>query len=629
MLKQDVVVSLFHDEPASKPHLDRLIENNTLARLKTLDSMVRRKGVEALDPGKSALVAIGVEADSAGKVTKNSYGVLNLVWRAAAAEDWHTRVATELDEIRAGIAKAHGTRLRFVIWAGMGGSAEDKTAYNLTGLLAKGPRLYVLDSTDPAKLKAILADAERRSKLTRKQVLESTLVVGMAMGMTSYEPVVNLEKLSTLYEKHKIDSRPNFIYMTLPGSLLDRFAGPRGYRRVDLQLDGENSTAGRHSAPLTRGSLYPLGLAGQNLRAWIRATDLDEETVHHAWALSAFIEAQARAGRDKVTWLLPKSWAGAALWTKQDFEESLGKSEEIGLKLVIGETPRPANYRRPQDPAQDRIFVAIQLKGEPHPHAERLQMLRRQGYPVAVISVPAKASLSAYMQFVHYVVFGLGFLRNMNFVTQPSVELYKAITGKLHKEAGENGGIQSTAAWSKFNQSAQRGAWRGRVVLHTAFYNGPAEAPVNPAAAFAAMLKESCLTGSVDSAELTFFGDMRYADAGRAMRKSLERAAESVFRTRLRLPVDVYEGPAMNHSYHEMIIGHGKCFSTILFSAKTDALTEAGYTADYHTAQFLATQMALAERGRRVVALVVKDLESATLNALDEFFGQVARHLKS
>ena len=33
----------------------------------------------------------------------------------------------------------------------------------------------------------------------------------MAMGMTSYEPVVNLEKLSALYAKHGIDSRPNFF----------------------------------------------------------------------------------------------------------------------------------------------------------------------------------------------------------------------------------------------------------------------------------------------------------------------------------------------------------------------------------------------------------------------------------
>ena len=192
-----VVVSLFHDAPASKPYLDRLLDNNTLARLKTMDSMARRKGLASLDPAKSPLVAIGVEVDADGNVTKNSYGVLNLPWRATAAEDWHKRIESELDEIREGIAKAHRTKLRFVIWAGMGGSAEDKTAYNLTGLLAKGPRLYVLDSTDPAKLKSILADAERRSRLTQKQVLESTLVVGMAMG-TSFLYFVAIFRAASL-----------------------------------------------------------------------------------------------------------------------------------------------------------------------------------------------------------------------------------------------------------------------------------------------------------------------------------------------------------------------------------------------------------------------------------------------
>ena len=309
-----VVVSLFNDSPPSKPQLDRFVENNTLARLKALDSMARRKGLAVLDPAKSPLVAMGVETGAGGHVTKNSYGVLNLPWRAEAAKDWPERIAAELKEIRSAIEKTHRTRLRFIVWAGMGGSAEDKTAYNLTGLLAKGPKLYVLDSTDPAKLKAILADAARRSKLSEKQVLESTLVVGMAMGMTSYEPVVNLQKLSALYDNHKIDSLPNFIYLTLPGSLLDQFAGPRGYRRVELQPDGENSTAGRHSAPLTRGSLYPLGLAGVNLTTWIEGTALADETVNQAWTLSAFLETQARSGRDKVAWLLPKSWTGCGLW---------------------------------------------------------------------------------------------------------------------------------------------------------------------------------------------------------------------------------------------------------------------------------------------------------------------------
>ena len=57
--------------------------------------------------------------------------------------------------------------MKFLIWAGMGGSAEDKAMYQAVGLLRRGPRLYLLDSTDPAKLEFILADMRKRSGLKR------------------------------------------------------------------------------------------------------------------------------------------------------------------------------------------------------------------------------------------------------------------------------------------------------------------------------------------------------------------------------------------------------------------------------------------------------------------------------
>jgi hypothetical protein len=71
-----------------------------------------------------------------------------------------------------------------------------------------------------------------------------------------------------------------------------------------------------------------------------------------------------------------------------------------------------------------------------------------------------------------------------------------------------------------------------------------------------------------------------------------------------------------------MIIGHGKCFSTALIAA-------GGEPADYHRAQFLATQMALAERGRAVVSIALRDMEEGSLRALDEFFRQAATHLRA
>lgn len=621
-------LTLYHDEPESGPLARQFAENNTLARLKTLDSRARRHGLEALDPSKNPLIPIGMELDRGGRVGKNGYGVFNLSWQAAQHPEWPGTIESELAEIRAGIKASHGAPLQFLIWCGMGGSAEDKSMYSAAGLLKKGPRCYVLDSTDPAKLGAILDDIRKRSRLDLGAALKRTLVVGMAMGMTSYEPVVNLEKLANLYEAHRVESRANFIYMTLPGSLLDQFASKRGYKRVELQLDNANSTAGRHSSPLTRGSLYPLGLCGADLERWIAATNLAGEQIGVAWELASFLHAQGTAGRDKVTLVLPKAWAGAALWTKQDFEESLGKSEEIGIKVVIGERIRTTNYRPPKDPAQDRVFLALHIKGQPNPDAQKIALLRRAGYPVAALTAPAGTALSAYMQFIHYAVFGIGYLRKMNFVTQPGVELYKAITNRLHADASKAGGIERSKQWKAFVETPHQAKWRNRVTLRYEHAWLPVANKDGTAPAVYAALIRDAFENSAQYGELSFFGDTRYSKPGIAMRRVLDRAAEAVFRARLKAPADVYEGPAMNHSYHEMIIGHGHAFSTVLLSESAASLPEAGYTADYHRAQFLATQMALAERKRPVVSVTLKDLEPASLAALDEFFRQTARYLK-
>jgi glucose-6-phosphate isomerase len=620
-----VHLTLYHDRSGSESQYEKLAEGGSLAKLKLVDARAERKGLASLDPKKNKLIPLGMEIGSKGRVTKNSYGLFHLSWKAEKAGDWHSRVQTELDGIREAIRARHGARLRFVVWCGMGGSAEDKSAYHALGLLKCGPRLYVLDSTDPAKLKAILADMKRRSGLTMAELLKSTLVVGMAMGMTSYEPVVNLQKLSELYTRHRVDSRPNFIYMTITGSLLDQFASPRGYRRVELQLDGGNSTAGRHTGPLTRGSLYPLGLAGVDLKEWIEATFLKEDEILLAFRLASFLHAQGAAGRDKVTLLLRRELEGISLWTKQNFEESLGKSEEIGIKIVIGEKPKLANYHPPKDARQDRVFLAVQLRGSRDYPADKVAALKRAGYPIAVLTLDRGTPISAYMQWIHYAVFGVGYLRNMNFVTQPSVELYKAITQQIARPAAKK------AAWQKLKDPAASVRYRGGISFHFPHCRKYAGSGAKASApeAYASIIRALAGAGAIDTAELTFFGDTRYSDAGRKIRRVLERAADTLFRARLKMPVDVYEGPAMNHSYHEMIIGHGGCLSTVLLSEDSVEIPEIGYTADYHETQFLATQLALADRGRAVVAILVKDLSDATLSSLGEFFAQTASRLKA
>ena len=618
-------ISLFNDTSEADRYYRALAGEKLPERLRVLDSRVRRKGLASLDPSRNRLIALGMEIDGAGRVTRNGYGVFSLAGQAASHPEWAARIASEIEEIRAGIRRAHGARLRFLIWAGMGGSAEDKHMCGSLGLLDRGVRCYVLDSTDPARLNYILEEMQKHSTRPLRDVLASTLVVAMAMGVTSFEPVLNLEQLAKLYEKNGVDPAANFLYMTVAGSLLEQFAARRGYRRVELQLDGGNTTAERHSAPLTRGSLYPLALCENDLAPWIAATDLSAEDIDVAWRLAAFLHAQGLAGRDKVTLTLPQAWHGAALWTKQDFEESLGKSEELGIKIVIDEKVRLPNYRPPKDERQDRAFMAVRRKGEKLAEAEKVAMVRRVGYPLANVTFDRGACLSRYLQFIHYTVFGLAWLRGMNFVTQPNVELYKSLANRIYDKAKRAGGLEKTADWNQFRNSATQRKWIGGVTLHWGNRAHDAGDNGTAAAVYASILSRLIADRRVEYGELTFFGDTRYAPPGRALRKRLGRAAELLFRSRLRMPADVHEGPAVNHSYHEMIIGHGRCFSTILLADKFETVPGLEYPPDYHRAQFLATIRALEQRGRDVVAITLRDLEPKTLLALERFFREAAR----
>jgi len=186
--------------------------------------------------------------------------------------------------------------------------------------------------------------------------------------------------------------------------------------------------------------------------------------------------------------------------------------------------------------------------------------------------------------------------------------------------------VEKTQAWTAMIRSPRQARWRGALTL---LYDGFDEKFAPDADApevYAALLQCLAKSRQVEYGELTFFGDTRYNPQGRATRKALDRAAEQLFRKRLKMPADIYEGPAMNHSYHEMIIGHGKCFSTVILSEKQDQIPAAGYKADYHVAQFLATKLALEERRRPVVALLLKDLSERTLGILEDFFHRAAAH---
>lgn len=616
-------LALYHDSPSSENAAQSFLDQRVVEEVRRIDTLAREGGLSGLSASDSEFVALGMEMVD-GRVVKNGLGHFHLSWLSQQHPEWVETLETEAKQIRDGVRAAHGVPLRFIIWCGMGGSAEDKALYRGAGLLKRGPLFFVLDSTDPAKMNAIFEEIQRKTSLHLAEILQSTLIVGQSLGMTSYEPVINLQAIARLYDKFKIDSTANIIYLTLTDSLLYQFAKSRGYRRFELQMDGGNTTSGRHSSPLTRGSLLPLALAHHDLREWLKGTWLSEEEIAEACRLAAFIHTQATNGHKMITLMLPKAWEPAAMWTKQNFEESLGKSESFGIKIIIQEKLKPVFLELAKSARQDRAFVCVQARKHLNPHADLVGQLRRLGYPVALPTLGGD-SLSRYMQYIHWVVLGVAWLQKMNFVTQPSVELYKSITADLMTRAEAAGGIAATAEWESHLKSDQSKRFESRVTLHHPNYRSLPLGGLQAPDRYAAIIKDLVTRRQIDYFELTFFGDLRYSREGLELRRILDAAATNIFKKRLHQVVDVYEGPAMNHSYHEMILGHGRCLSTVILPEKGDVMKTANHTAEYHRAQFLATQMALERRGRHVVAITLKDLEESSLESLQRFFTEAAK----
>ena len=98
--------------------------------------------------------------------------------------------------IRAKINEASdGAGLKFVIWSGMGGSIEDKYAAAAAGMLGRtGVQFFGLDDINGESLGHIFQQIESASGGSLAAGLRRTACVAQALGMTSLEPVFNVQQ---------------------------------------------------------------------------------------------------------------------------------------------------------------------------------------------------------------------------------------------------------------------------------------------------------------------------------------------------------------------------------------------------------------------------------------------------
>ncbi|HTT22333.1 MAG TPA: bifunctional transaldolase/phosoglucose isomerase, partial [Candidatus Sulfotelmatobacter sp.] len=209
-----------------------------------------------------------------------------------------------------------------ILLLGMGGSSLcpevlDKTYGQIKGF----PRLHVLDSTDPAQVKAF----------EKKVDLAKTLFIVSSKSGTTLEPNIFkqyfFECVKETVGAEKAGSR--FIAVTDPGSHLEKEAEADKFRYI---FHGVPSIGGRYSA-LSNFGIVPAACMGLDVAKFL---DRTEEMVEACAAsvpveknpgvmLGIILGTAAASGRDKVTIITSPAIADLGAWLEQLLAESTGK----------------------------------------------------------------------------------------------------------------------------------------------------------------------------------------------------------------------------------------------------------------------------------------------------------------
>jgi transaldolase/glucose-6-phosphate isomerase len=278
-----------------------------------------------------------------------------------------------LDDLKQLAAEVEEAGFTDILLLGMGGSSLGPNVLAATfGRQPGFPRLHVLDSTDPAEIKA------REAALD----IARTLFIVSSKSGTTLEPAIFTEYFFARVKDTvgAASSGRHFIAITDPGSALERLAKAKKFRRVH---HGDPSIGGRYSV-LSDFGMVPAAAMGIDVAAFLNAT----KTMVNACAasappednpgfvLGAIMGMAAKAGRDKVTIVASPGIGEFGAWLEQLIAESTGKhgkgliplaAEPLGVPGVYGDD-RLFTYLRldaAADAAQDRTIEALQRAGQP------------------------------------------------------------------------------------------------------------------------------------------------------------------------------------------------------------------------------------------------------------------------
>jgi len=305
----------------------------------------------------------------------------------------------------------------------MGGSSLCPEVMKLTfGKIPGHPEHFVLDSTDPAQVRA----------LENKIDLAKTIFIVSSKSGSTLEPNIFKEYF---FERARqalgaTQAGSHFIAITDPGSKLQQIAESDGFHHIFF---GEPSIGGRYSA-LSNFGMIPAAIQGVDVAKFL---DRAEEMVHACATcvpakqnpgvvLGAILGVLAKLGRDKVTLIASPGIGDLGAWLEQLLAESTGK-EGKGLIAVDREA-----IGSPEHYGEDRVFVYLRLSSAPDAGQDTaVETLEKANQPVVRITLADPYDLGQEFFRWEIATAVAGSILGIHAFNQPDVEASKTATRKL------------------------------------------------------------------------------------------------------------------------------------------------------------------------------------------------------
>jgi transaldolase/glucose-6-phosphate isomerase len=308
---------------------------------------------------------------------------------------------------------------------GMGGSSLCPEVLRMTfGTIAGAPELHVLDSTDPAQIKAI----------EEKVDLESTVCIVSSKSGSTLEPNIYkqyfFEKILLKVGEKEVGNR--FIAITDPGSKMQQVAERDKFRKIFM---GVPSIGGRYSA-LSNFGMVPAAVMGLDVTKFLnnalemaKACDASAAGVNPGVVLGTILGVAAQQGRDKLTIITSPGIFDLGAWLEQLIAESTGK---LGKGIIPVDREFLAG---PETYGKDRVFAYLRLEsGADKKQDAQVDALEKAGQPVVRISVADIYNLGQEFFRWEIATAVAGAILGINAFNQPDVEASKIETKKLTSE---------------------------------------------------------------------------------------------------------------------------------------------------------------------------------------------------